>query len=154
MRPINKIIVHHSATPDQKVLDLAAIRRYHMSQRGWLDIGYHFCIENLKTSGGGVETVAVVGRPLSIKGAHARGHNHDSIGICVIGNYNIDFVPEKHFEQAAKLCASLCIVFGLTANNVYGHRDFASTDCPGKLFDIERLRGRIYRLIEHQRGSD
>ena len=47
------------------------------TKRGTRDIGYHFVIQR----NGEVDE----GRPIEQTGAHVKGHNHDSIGICYIG---------------------------------------------------------------------
>lgn len=52
------------------------IREIHMA-RGWRDIGYHYVIED--------DGSIVPGRPLDLAGAHARGWNARSIGICYTG---------------------------------------------------------------------
>ena len=79
MRPIRKIVIHCSDTPDDRHVDAETIRGWHMRDNGWSDIGYHAVI----LRDGKVEQ----GRPLDTPGAHVRGHNHDSIGICLIGRH-------------------------------------------------------------------
>ena len=58
-------------------IDAETIRDWHVNGNGWSDIGYHYVIKR----NGLVEA----GRPVSISGAHAKGHNADSIGICLVG---------------------------------------------------------------------
>ena len=51
MRPISEIIVHCSATRPEwcasttTAAKVAEIRRWHVSDRGWRDIGYHYVID-------------------------------------------------------------------------------------------------------------
>ena len=85
MRPIRKIVIHCSDTPDDRHIDAETIRGWHMRDNGWSDIGYHAVI----LRDGTVEQ----GRPLETPGAHVRGHNHDSIGICLIGRH--EFTEEQ-----------------------------------------------------------
>lgn len=68
------IIVHHSATDTGTV---ESIRRYHVEVNGWDDIGYHWLVYR----DGSVHA----GRPEQLQGAHAKGRNARSIGICLIG---------------------------------------------------------------------
>lgn len=81
MRKITKLIIHCAATPSTVDVGVAEIRRWHTDPppkgRGWADIGYHFVIRR----DGRVEN----GRPVSQIGAHAKGHNANSIGICMVG---------------------------------------------------------------------
>lgn len=71
-----KIVVHCSATPDGRDVDAATIHEWH-SNRGWSGIGYHYVIKR----DGTIEN----GRPEYWTGAHAKGHNKGSLGICMIG---------------------------------------------------------------------
>lgn len=85
MRKLSKIIVHCSAS---EAGDAAVIDTWHR-KRGWSGIGYHFVILNGQRTPGTylLEDDGVVeqGRSLYRKGAHCKGHNADSIGICLIG---------------------------------------------------------------------
>lgn len=76
MRELKKIIVHCSDSDKPEHDNIGEIRRWHLI-RGWDDVGYHFFI----TKNGNIEK----GRDVSIAGAHTKGHNHDSIGICLSG---------------------------------------------------------------------
>lgn len=77
MRRIEFIVIHTSATfPDMDV-DAEWIRRVHVDENGWRDIGYHKVITRHK----GVED----GRPLEQAGAHVAGHNAFSVGVVMVG---------------------------------------------------------------------
>ena len=76
MRIIKEIIIHCSATKENKDYTVADIDRWHRA-RGFRKIGYHFVIYR----NGDIH----VGRSLSEIGAHCKGHNAISIGICYIG---------------------------------------------------------------------
>lgn len=76
MRVINLIVVHCSATKadrDFTEQDLEVCHR----RRGMNGPGYHFYIRK----NGDIKTT----RPIEKIGAHARGHNAQSIGICYEG---------------------------------------------------------------------
>ena len=73
-RSINEIIIHCSASKPSTTRD--DIRKWH-KQRGWSDIGYHYVIE----SDGAIKT----GRSINKAGAHCKGFNEYSIGICLVG---------------------------------------------------------------------
>ena len=75
MREIKQIHIHCSATKTDNI-SASTIRRWHL-QRGWSDIGYHYVI--------GLDGKIEAGRPVSKIGAHAKGYNKTSIGICYIG---------------------------------------------------------------------
>ena len=77
MREINLIVVHCTYSPPSMDIGAKEIRKWHVEERGWTDIGYHYVI----TRGGAIEN----GRPLERPGAHVKGHNSNSIGIAWVG---------------------------------------------------------------------
>lgn len=138
MKP-DRIILHHSLTADSGTVSLDAIRRYHMETLGWADIGYHLGIELV-----GNHYEILTGRMLTETGAHVAGHNTGNLGICLVGNFDIAPPPPEQWELALRLVRSLCDVFGITPDLVFGHREFTTAKtCPGKLFDIDKFRGAI-----------
>jgi N-acetyl-anhydromuramyl-L-alanine amidase AmpD len=133
MRKITEIFIHCSATkpqwmitstPDQKV---AEIRRWHMQENGWKDIGYHFVIDR---NGDIVE-----GRPIERAGAHVRNHNANSIGICLIGGWGGATTDqfEEHFTELQRQ-ALWKLLDDLTPKfpdaRIRGHNEVAAKACP------------------------
>lgn len=136
------IVIHHSLTEDRQVVDWNAIRRYHVKEKGWLDIGYHSGIEIVN---GKLEIM--VGRLLSRQGAHAYGFNDKAIGICIVGDFDIKKPDTKKLKIAAVLVKKYMKVFGIQVKNVIGHNEvFAllnwhrTKTCPGLRFDMDEFR--------------
>lgn len=78
----NYIVVHCSASPASAVhVDAKEIDRWHR-KKGWLKIGYHYVITR--------DAILQKGRDLDAAGAHVAGHNHESIGICLVGGLSED----------------------------------------------------------------
>lgn len=143
MKPIKLLVVHCSATPADRDIGVAEIRAMHRAQ-GWKDVGYHYVIRR----DGGVEK----GRADTVMGAHVKGHNNGSLGICLVGGVRPDMTAETNFTKAqyARLERLLQM---LTARypgaRVCGHRDLSPDrngngrvergewvkDCP--TFDVE-----------------
>lgn len=136
----NKILVHHTATANSTDYSQAhayalarSIQNYHMDVRGFIDTGQHFTISR----GGYV----MEGRHRSLErlragqghivGAHCTGQNDQSIGIENEGTYISVAPPAALYNQLVTLCADICTQYGLPASQIYGHRDFAATQCPG-----------------------
>ena len=125
MRDLNRIILHCSATKEGQDFSAATIRGWHVNGRGWRDIGYHWVIR----LDGSIE----VGRPLDEKGAHTKGHNKDSVGVCYIGGLDENGKPKDTMnpeqEKAWRMIVlSLRTLYGdLT---IHGHNVFASKACP------------------------
>ena len=124
MRRIRRVIIHCSDSDVPSHDDISVIRRWHVEERGWSDVGYHFFIR----STGEIQR----GRPIEHQGSHCAGHNADSIGICLHGR--------KHFtvDQFASL-RRLCKVL-LAENNsltFHGHCEFSPKSCPN--FDYKMI---------------
>lgn len=133
---VNKIILHHSATADSRTVSWGAIRRYHMVDRGWLAIGYHYGIELVD-----YDYEIMIGRFEDENGAHTVGQNKQAIGVCLVGNFDKMPVPQRQWKPALKLVRNILYRYDLSRSDVYGHRDFANKSCPGKHFDMKRFRG-------------
>ena len=132
------IILHHSLTKDGKEVNYNAIKRYHVETLGWRDIGYHVIIEDQRG-----EVNALFGRMLNESGAHTkqRGMNNRSIGICMVGNFDIAEPSPQIWNLALRLCRSFMDIYGIANEKVQGHREYASyKSCPGNLFDLGKFR--------------
>ena len=126
MRDINLIVVHCSATPEGRDVSTETIRGWHVNERKWSDIGYHYVIElNGKVKNG---------RPLERAGAHVRGFNKNSIGICYVGGMTADMKEPKDTRTKAQKESLLNLILELKLKFpnavVRGHNDFASKACP------------------------
>lgn len=125
MRKVNKIIIHCTATPEGRDVSIDEVRRWHVKERGWRDVGYHFLIR--------LDGTIEEGRPIEMTGAHTKGHNWDSIGIAYAGGMSKDMTePEdtRTDEQKDSLVELLCQLHDCYGGTVYGHRDFSAKDCP------------------------
>ena len=125
MREVNKIIVHCSATREGENFEVAEIRKWHLA-RGFNDIGYHFYIDLY----GEIHK----GRDISKIGAHCKGHNRNSIGICYCGGVEADGKTPKDTrttDQRRALVAVLRTLKAMYPNAViHSHSDFANKACP------------------------
>ena len=134
---VDKIILHHSLTKDSGTVSTGAIRDYHININHWSDIGYHFLIENLRG-----QTEIVAGRMLDKTGAHTKGHNRNSIGICFVGNFDIVPPPGEAWVQGAKLVRFLMKQYGI--KKVVGHTELnPHKTCPGRMFDLDKFRNDV-----------
>jgi len=135
-----RIIIHHSATRDSGTVSWGAIRRYHTETLKWAGIGYHCGVEQIM-SGGELNYEALLGRMWDVSGAHTRGHNHNSLSICFIGNYDKIAPRKEMLKVGAKVIALWLKLYGLSVDDIYSHHNFnIHKSCPGKLFDMEHLK--------------
>ena len=133
MRNINKIIIHCSATPEGRHTTVEEIKRWHIA-RGFTNIGYHYVIY--------LDGSVHAGRPESTPGAHCKGQNSNSIGICYVGGMDNGNVHPKDTRTPAQKAALIKLVSELktrfTNATVHGHREFANKACPS--FDVKSER--------------
>lgn len=130
MRPIRQIVVHCSATRPSLDIGAAEIDAWHR-QRGFDEIGYHAVIRR----DGTIEQ----GRKHSSPGAHAKGYNSDTIGVCLVGGLDGTGAPAPIYEPVQLSSLWQWIgeqrrIYG--ALDVIGHRDLpgVAKACPS--FDV------------------
>ena len=127
MREIELLVIHHSASARQSTTT-ALIRSWH-KERGWSDIGYHYVIE--------ADGLVHVGREPHVVGAHCRGHNGNSLGICVVGD-NTDAAQVWNPQQTGALRTLVESIRRVWPEIVVKrHCDLAATECPGR--EIESI---------------
>ncbi len=155
---IQAAVVHHTVNANdysraQAPALVRAIYEYHVKGRGWSDVGYHFLVDRFGT--------VYEGRKGSIDkiplGVHSGGFNTNTIGVAIIGEFTGTAPPDAAMRSVAQVAAWKLATFGrdplgttvLTAREgsthpvrkpgwkgslpvVMGHRDVASTACPGQ----------------------
>ena len=125
-RHTDAIVVHSADTPSLLDVGVEEIRKWHMD-KGWNDVGYHYVIRR--------NGVVEEGRDKDAVGAHVRGYNQVTLGICLVGGWKgkFDFTKAQMAALEA-LIGSLLLVYKHAT--VRGHRDYnKNKDCPG--FDVE-----------------
>ena len=125
------IVIHCSATKPSMNIDADTIDSWH-KKRGFSSIGYHFVLKR--------DGTREIGRHIDEVGAHAKGFNHRSIGICLVGGVTQDdhTIPEDNFtkEQWAELNILLEeLIHTFPDVKVIGHNQISHKDCPS--FDVQ-----------------
>lgn len=145
MRRITGIIVHCTATRPQwwegkaTAAKVAEIRRWHVEERRWSDIGYHYLIDR--------DGAVVEGRPITRDGAHVAGHNRGTIGVSLFGGHGsseTDLFEENYTPAQDRALRGLIDTlqgrYGPVP--VTGHNEYSAKACPG--FSVpEWLRGPV-----------
>lgn len=124
---VDLLVLHHSATETGAA---APIRALHRGVFGWDDIGYHYVIGNgTMTADGLVEE----GRPEWAVGAHSRGNNERSLGICLVGHLSRAHATDRQMKAAVELVRDILGRYDLGPDAVRLHRQMPgnSTECPG-----------------------
>ena len=136
------IIVHTVAKRGET--DIEEIRRWHVEERGWDDIGYHYYIKK----DGDIQE----GRAEEVPGAHARGFNTRSIGVCMEGHGDYERWTFEQWIAFRQLVFETHIVYGVGPRTgiVIGHRETypllnkpVVKTCPGTLIDMDFVRSHL-----------
>lgn len=148
------IIIHHTATSykGSTSKQIKKIYRYHSYTKKWGDIGYNYII--------GKDGLIFEGRygGNGVVGGHSyfdgTNYNKGSIGIAVLGNYESEKISLEALDSLEKLTGWLAANNSISISGdlkfhdkklnaaVIGHRDVASTACPGKKLyaDLSQIR--------------
>lgn len=121
-KKINLLVVHCSDTENSQNLSAIDIHKMHLGF-GWDGIGYHKVIQR----SGKVEN----GRPEYWIGAHVKGKNKISLGVCLIGK---DKFTKNQFKSLERVLKKWKMEY--PAAKILGHKDTGDTNktCPN--FDV------------------
>lgn len=134
LSPLNKsrvkyLVQHHMA---HKSWGLHDVHNFHKNSNGWAGIGYNYWID---FNGNIYE-----GRGLNV-GAHVAGFNSVSVGVGYQGDFTSQQMTSAQLRAGKQLNNWLMSQFGIGKSAIVGHRDLASTSCPGKNFRMAELKG-------------
>ncbi len=156
--PAGKIVVHHTVTENsadyslEHAFSLArSIQNYHMDNNGWIDSGQHFTISRggYMTEGRHESLDALRNGSKFVESAHCRGQNRMAVGIENEGTYTSEALRTEHYSALVELCVYLSEQYGIDPYEIYGHRDFNATTCPGdELYAmLPTLRGDVAATV-------
>ncbi|TYP89869.1 N-acetylmuramoyl-L-alanine amidase [Blastococcus xanthinilyticus] len=172
--------VHHTAdangySADQVAGIMRSIYHYHAVRLGWGDIGYNVIVDRFgrmwEGRSGGLDSTVVA--------AHAGGFNTGTFGISMLGNYDVEAVPQATVDAVSAVIAWKFSLHGInpagwttltssgggtsryaagTSVNlptVFGHRDVGSTACPGRYgyARMDEIRGKVAHLVATSRTA-
>ena len=121
------IIIHHSEVTSHHTA--GDVHRWHQN-KGWAGIGYHYFISK---SGDIYE-----GRPYDTVGAHTRGFNKESVGVCFEGDFNKETMTSTQLNASVMLLSLLSLAYDDA--EICGHRKLVGEkNCPGKNFPFDSL---------------
>jgi LysM repeat protein len=132
------IIMHHSGTPtgNGKIFDYYH-RRIRRMENG---LAYHFVIGNGSDSGDGEIEVAERWRK-QLQGGHVKSeaYNQNSIGICLVGNFQKSRPTRKQVASAIELVDHLKNDLLNKRPDLLLHREIQKTICPGRHFPAQGM---------------
>lgn len=125
MRKIDKVIIHCTATPEDRWVNTLDLYKWHVLERGWSDVGYHYFID--------LDGEVFNCRPIKRIGAHTKGQNENSIGIAYAGGLDADGLAcdTRNLKQK-KALKQLLLQIKEEYKDIefFGHNDFSSKKCP------------------------
>ena len=139
MRNINSIILHCSDSNHLDHDDISVINEWHLA-KGWDGVGYHVFIKR--------DGTAQEGRKFSKIGAHCKGFNSTSIGICLSGR---DEFTKEQWESLFSLVDVCCDVYDIELEGIYGHYELNNSrkTCPN--FKINEFK---HKFNEWKEGNN
>lgn len=156
---VKLLVVHHTAQdlrndPRSPLERVRALYQYHAKTLGWGDIGYHYLIDEDGTiyegRAGGDNVI----------GGHAYCANVETLGIALLGNFELDEPSQIQILSLQWLLSDLSKHYGLNPGRsvvfhgeqsplIVGHRDLVSTACPGYF-----LAGVLEQIRTHVASGD
>ncbi len=138
-REINTVVVHCAATPVGVYYDAYDIDDWHLDRWGPRSgCGYHYVIL--------LDGTIQKSRWVDYPGAHVRGHNRNSIGVCYIGGVFEDNSPafdHETPEQRQSLLRLLNLLkndYNLKDTDILGHNEFPGVKKSCPCLDMDEIR--------------
>jgi len=121
------IAIHHSGTEGG---DPQSFARYHIETRDWPGIGYDYVIMGNGTT---YKT-----NNLTTVNYHVGSKNRETVGICLVGNFDQIKPTQAQYDALSELCRLLLQEYPWL--EIKGHKDLQDDrTCPGKNFDFVYL---------------
>ena len=119
-RHVDRVFLHCSASDNPDHDDIDTIRHWHVNERGWSDVGYHYFIRK--------DGTLDAGRSLERDPAAQAGHNTGAVAVCLHGLAKESFTG----AQYRALIGLAGEIDGACAGGVtvHGHCEVSPKSCP------------------------
>ncbi|QQE12503.1 N-acetylmuramoyl-L-alanine amidase [Planctomycetota bacterium] len=131
MGSISKITVHHEGSATFWTTDyrttarhIEDIRKGHVGNKRWGDIGYHYIIDRAGR--------VWEGRSIKYQGAHVSKHNPHNVGVMLLGNFEKQKPTKAQLATLQTTLRSLMRKYRVPVKRIYTHRELMPTKCPGR----------------------
>ena len=129
-----KLVYHHTAIKNISPEDINKLHK----NKGWKGIGYHYYIRK--------DGTIYKGREDDAEGSHVKGYNKESIGICVEGNFEEEYLSDEQIESLKKLSLYICLKYNI--KDILPHKELGKTLCPGKNFPLEEIKNDVIKGLK------
>ncbi|MGW2281848.1 peptidoglycan recognition protein family protein [Streptomyces sp. NPDC001770] len=174
------VFIHHTNNGNRYDCDdapemLRAVQSDHVNDEGWDDIGYNFVVDRCGT----IYEGRAGGVTRSVRGAHTKGFNADTVGIAALGTFTDPNtpVPQPMLDAIERIAAwklrpgtdpqGMVTLVSTNSESLYpkgnsadlnvisGHRDSYGTDCPGDALyaKLPEIREKTAALRKAASGS-
>lgn len=125
---IRSLVLHHTQTPNEapamEQARLRSVRRFHMVEKGWGEVAYHYFI--------GASGKIYEGRDSRYAGDSGTRYDLDGrLLVCLLGDFSKAKPKDEAIASLVRFVAAKLHEHGLTPGDVVTHRMVAATDCPG-----------------------
>jgi len=138
------VAVHHTVNSNSYSASetpalMRSILAYHTQSQGWCDLGYNFVVDRY----GRIFEGRRGGMRLPVRGAHAGDYNTDTVGISMLGDFDVAPLTRRLKRSMVRLIGwrlgtsyvpaqGTAIVPGGRVARIFAHRDVMPTECPGR----------------------
>jgi hypothetical protein len=131
-RRVDEVILHHSWRPTAAEYHgeptIESILRYHVEDKHWRNIAYHYLVAP--------DGTVWLGCPLGVPGTHVSGQNEHSVGVCLILDGDVEPPSQVQITALCNVLHALFTRFHLDPAENFAehkgfHRDYADKSCPG-----------------------
>jgi hypothetical protein len=141
-RGIQEVVLHHTWSPTAAQYKGQAtwegIDYNHKYVRKWEGgIGYHVGIAR----DGSIWLL----RPITRSGAHVLSRNRHTVGVVLVGNFDVEEPMANGLPVAAQVVRVLVDRFKLKAEHIRFHREFQNKTCPGTKIDLAEFRKMVMK---------
>jgi len=127
----NYVVIHHSGSTNSTVESITHWHVTHEAGNKWPTCGYHYIIDKV---GNTTETL-----PINAKGIHCKGSNHNSVGVCLVGNFDVEPVSGGQLAALKLLLSDLKEEYPGVV--IVPHSYLGQTACPG--YNLLQLMGEL-----------
>ena len=108
------------------------IHRIHINERKFFGIGYHFFIRK--------DGTVNIGRGIDEVGAHCKGFNDISVGVCFEGDYELEKeMPAEQLQAGRELIKMITDIYNDLEIRTHGNMPNQATLCAGRYFPFDEL---------------
>lgn len=165
---VKATVLHHTWSPAAAQYKgrptIEAIRRYHVQDRGWSDIGAnaYACPDGTVFTGrpltadNWAHAQVSLSRPeaeaKALAGGDAGWFNKYAFGLETVANFDAEDpygsgAAAKSYETALRVLEVVHRVYNLPAERLFFHRDVADKSCPGRKLDRAQVRADLARRL-------